>query len=95
MKRFLSILLLILSVQCAVGIFAQGDGDVSADAKAADKLRKAEVKKQLNDAKINLKQNRNLDKTEAAMRKLLADSFNIRDKRLHATLIEALRKQYN
>ena len=29
------------------------------------------------------------------MRNLLADSFNIRDKRLHATLIEALRKQYN
>ena len=58
MKRFVSILLLILSVQCAVGIFAQGDGDVSADAKAADKLRKAEVKKQLNDAKINLKQNK-------------------------------------
>ena len=95
MKRFLSILLLILSVQCTVGIFAQGDGDVSGDAKAADKLRKAEVKKQLNDAKINLKQNKNLDKTEAVMRNLLADSFNIRDKRLHATLIEALRKQYN
>ena len=95
MKRFLSILLLILSVQCAVGSFAQGNGDVSGDAKAADRLRKAEVKKQLNDAKVNLKQNKNLDKTEAAMRKLLADSFNIRDKRLHATLIEALRKQYN
>ena len=62
MKRFLSILLLILSVQCAVGIFAQGNGGVSGDAKAADKLRKTEVKKQLNDAKINLKQNRNLDK---------------------------------
>ena len=95
MKRFLSILLLILSVQCTVGIFAQGNGDVSGDAKAADKLRKAEVKKQLNDAKVNLKQNKNLDKTEAVMRNLLADSFNIRDKRLHATLIEALRKQYN
>lgn len=95
MKRFLSILLLILSVQCTVGIFAQGNGDVSSDAKAADKLRKAEVKKQLNDAKVNLKQNKNLDKTEAVMRNLLADSFNIRDKRLHATLIEALRKQYN
>lgn len=95
MKRFLSILLLILSVQCTVGIFAQGNGDVSDDAKAADRLRKAEVKKQLNDAKVNLKQNKNLDKTEVAMRKLLADSFNIRDKRLHATLIEALRKQYN
>ena len=95
MKRFLSILLLILSVQCTIGIFAQGNGDVSGDAKAADKLRKAEVKKQLNDAKVNLKQNKNLDKTEAVMRNLLADSFNIRDKRLHATLIEALRKQYN
>jgi hypothetical protein len=55
MKRFVSILLLILSVQCVVGIFAQGDGGVGGDAKAADKLRKAEVKKQLADAKLNLK----------------------------------------
>ena len=95
MKRFVSILLLILSVQCVVGIFAQGNGGVGGDAKAADKLRKAEVKKQLADAKLNLKQNKNLDKTETVMMNLLADSVNIRDKRLHATLLESLRKQYN
>ena len=95
MKRFVSILLLILSVQCAVGIFAQGKGGVGSDAKAADKLRKAEVKKQLADAKLNLKQNKNLDKTETVMMNLLADSVNVRDKRLHATLLESLRKQYN
>ena len=94
MKRFVSILLLILSVQCAVGIFAQGNGGVGSDAKAADKLRKAEVKKQLADAKLNLKQNKNLDKTETVMMNLLADSVNVRDKRLHATLLESLRKQY-
>ena len=41
MKRFVSILLLILSVQCAVGIFAQGNGGVGSDAKAADKLRES------------------------------------------------------
>lgn len=97
MKRIVSILLLVFSVQCALGVFAQNNAAVAqtVDAKAADRLRKAEVKKQLGDAKVNLKQNKNLDKTEAAMRKLLLDSVNMRDKRLHATLIEALRMQYN
>ena len=99
MKRFVSILLLICSVQFAIGVFAQTNNAVAtgqtADAKAADKLRKAEVKKVLDDAKTNFKQNKNLDKTETAVRKLLTDSVNMRDKRLHATLIESLRKQYN
>lgn len=95
MKRVVSILILILSVQCAVGIFAQDKAIAPNDAKAVDRLRKAEVKKQLNDAKNNLRQNKNLDKTETVMRNLLADSVNIRDKRLHATLLESLRRQYN
>lgn len=97
MRRIVSILLLFFSVQCVLGIYVQNNAAVAqtVDAKAADKLRKAEVKKLLDDAKVNLKQNKNLDKTEAAMRKLLLDSANIRDKRLHATLIEALRMQYN
>ena len=92
-------MLLILFVQCTIRVVAQDNESVvqkqSVDAKTADKLRRDEVKKQLGDAKVNLKQNKNLDKTEAAMRKLLTDSVNMRDKRLHATLIEALRKQYN
>ena len=92
-------MLLILFVQCTIRVVAQDKESVvqkqSVDAKTADKLRRDEVKKQLGDAKINLKQNKNLDKTEGAMRKLLTDSVNMRDKRLHATLIEALRKQYN
>lgn len=99
MKRFVSILLLVCSVQFAIGVFAQANNAVAqgqtVDAKTADKLRKAEVKKVLDDAKTNFKQNKNLDKTETAVRKLLVDSVNMRDKRLHATLIEALRKQYN
>lgn len=99
MRRFVSILLLICTVQCTLGVFAQDNNAVAqkhaVDAKVADKLRKAEVKKCLDDAKTNFKQNKNLDKTEAAVRKLLKDSANIRDKRLHATLIESLRKQYN
>lgn len=89
MKKIVSILLIICSVHAAVA-FAQKDNDAA----KAEKARKTEIKKQLADAKNNLKQNTNLDKTEAAMTKLLSDSLNIRDKRLHVILLEALRKQY-
>lgn len=51
-------------------------------------------RKELSEARENIKKNKNLDKTEASMRNLLKDSANMDNERIWLTLFEAVKKQY-
>lgn len=64
------------------------------DAQKAEKARIANVKKEIDAAKQNIKQVKNLDKTETSMRNLLNDSLNASDMRIHNLLKESILLQY-
>lgn len=51
-------------------------------------------KKELLEAKTNIKNNSNLDKAESVCRKLLTDSLNRSNVKIYEVLAEAVRKQY-
>lgn len=80
---------LILGLLCLPLMAQQGN-----DAKKAEKARIAAIKKELDAAKINFKQQKNLDKTEATMRNLLKDSLNKNDIRIYQALQQSVILQY-
>lgn len=84
MRKIVYILLLAISLTS----FA-GETD-----KKVEKARRVLVKKETTQAKTYIKSGNNLDKAEASMRKLLADTANMRNLTIHQLLIESLRKQY-
>lgn len=51
-------------------------------------------KKEIADARVNIKKGVNLDKAEASMRKLLTDSANLQNEKIWLTLFDAVKKQY-
>lgn len=51
-------------------------------------------KKEISQAKTNIKNGKNLEQAEQAMRKLLADSTNKDNEKIWLTLFDAVRKQY-
>ena len=51
-------------------------------------------KKELSQARDNLKGNRNLPQTEQSMKNLLKDSANLGNKKIWLYLFDAIRKQY-
>ncbi|MBQ7471363.1 MAG: hypothetical protein IJS97_02935 [Prevotella sp.] len=51
-------------------------------------------KKEISQAKANIKSGKSLDQAEQAMRKLLADSTNRNNEKIWLTLFDAVRKQY-
>lgn len=51
-------------------------------------------KKEIAQARTYIKSGKNLDKAEASMRKLLADSTNVDNVKIYTTLAEVVRKQY-
>lgn len=51
-------------------------------------------KKEIAQARTNIKSGKNLDKAEGSMRKLLTDSANIENIKIYTTLAEIVRKQY-
>ncbi len=59
-----------------------------------DKLSQKQFKKDIATVKANLKNNKDLEKSEATLRKYLADSTFAYDKSTHLLLTECLRKQY-
>lgn len=64
------------------------------DAKKAEKMRIATVKRELDAAKVSFKQQKNLDKAEASMRNLLKDSLNMSDMHIHQALQQSIIMQY-
>ena len=52
-------------------------------------------KKELSQAKANIKAGNNLAQAEQSMRKLLEDSDNIRETKIWLTMFEAIKKQYD
>lgn len=64
------------------------------DARKREKARKANVKKQLDQARQNIKKGSNLENTEKQMRELLKDSLNRNDLNIRIALYDAIRKQY-
>lgn len=97
MNRVLVFLIIILSVMTNVLAFRLTDTDEKHNAaynKQQEKQRLSHVKKEIDQAKASIKSGKNLDKTETSMRKLLADTLNSKDQRIHLMLIEAIKKQY-
>ncbi|MCQ2221038.1 MAG: hypothetical protein MJZ12_06565 [Prevotella sp.] len=64
------------------------------DNKKREKERKANVKKQLDQARQNIKKGNNLENTEKQMRELLKDSLNSGDLSIRIALYNSIRKQY-
>lgn len=60
----------------------------------SSKLSQKQFKKDISTVKTNLKASKDLEKSEATLRKYLADSVFSKQKSLHLMLIECLRKQY-
>ena len=52
-------------------------------------------KKELSQAKANVKAGNNLTQAEQSMRKLLEDSDNVRETKIWITMFEAIKKQYD
>ena len=65
------------------------------ESQAEKKARLANVRKEMSTARTNIKAGKDLDKTESSMRKLLEDSRNYSDVRIHRLLFDALKKQYD
>lgn len=64
------------------------------NAQKAEKARIANVKKEIDAAKTNIKQGKNLPQTETSMRNLLKDSLNANDLRIYSLLKESILLQY-
>ena len=59
------------------------------------KLSQKQFKKDISAIKSNIKNSKDLDKSETTLRKYLSDSLYAKDKSLHILLTECLRKQYD
>lgn len=89
--------ILIASIFLCMGISASeniADDNKELSPQKQEKLRQANIKKELASAKANLKSGNNLDKSVASMRKLLEDSLNHADSRIHIMLLDLVKKQY-
>lgn len=91
------VLVLFYLFVCVIGSYAQDANEKHdlQDAKALEKQRFAVVKKTVADAKAALKTAKNLPNAEAALRKILTDSINKQDVKLHLLLFETIKKQYD
>jgi hypothetical protein len=84
-KRKYYILLILFFVFASSAAFAQKDKKVSS---------KKAIKKEISNARANIKRGNNLENAENAMRNLLKDSANIDNEKIWLTLFDAVKKQY-
>lgn len=63
--------------------------------KKAQKERKARIKKELSQARQNVKNGKDLENTEKSIRNLLGDSLNKNEINIHLALYDVIKKQYD
>lgn len=84
-KRNYYILLILFFISFSSVSFAQKEKNISS---------KKAIKKEISNARANIKRGRNLEQAESAMRNLLKDSANIENDKIWLTLFDAVKKQY-